>query len=326
MPSYVVSGFSKVLNLLKIQIDWLKFLRNARDKEVRKIDRLVQHVEVSIAERATMFCLRFVWYTIYFWKLKQSSVFRLDILRVIMNTGNLTLVVYCSNLAVQQKMSEEIGARMRAESRVVEVEKQCSMLEFDLKQSVQKMEQLMKQKERLEDEARVLRRDTREDLLGNTEFLAPPEQDWSAICPLFPIVGEEPANTGRAGAEQARAGSERAEEPHAGGGPPQVFREAAQAGDQHGAREQTLPGVSVGAANKVSSFPHNRFQADEMNRNGRMSISIINVRRKGYCGYYGQASKRLLSDGFLCWPVMLFKSRGKNCRQLCLQISTIIPT
>lgn len=41
---------------------------------------------------------------------------------------------------------------MRAESRVVEVEKQCSMLEFDLKQSVQKIEQLMKQKERLEDD------------------------------------------------------------------------------------------------------------------------------------------------------------------------------
>lgn len=65
-------------------------------------------------------------------------------------------VIHCANLAVQQKMSEEIGARMRAESRVVEVEKQCSMLEFDLKQSVQKMEQLMKQKERLEDEARCL--------------------------------------------------------------------------------------------------------------------------------------------------------------------------
>lgn len=59
--------------------------------------------------------------------------------------------------AVQQKMSEENGARMRAESRVVEVEKQCSMLEFDLKQSVQKMEQLMKQKERLEDEVMSLR-------------------------------------------------------------------------------------------------------------------------------------------------------------------------
>ncbi|CAB1317322.1 unnamed protein product [Coregonus sp. 'balchen'] len=59
--------------------------------------------------------------------------------------------------AVQQKVSEESGARMRAESRVVEVEKQCSMLEFDLKQSVQKMEQLMKQKERLEDEVKGLR-------------------------------------------------------------------------------------------------------------------------------------------------------------------------
>ncbi|KAF6723822.1 Rho-associated protein kinase 1 [Oryzias melastigma] len=59
--------------------------------------------------------------------------------------------------AVQHKMSEENIARMRAESRVLEVEKQCSMLEFDLKQSVQKMEQLMKQKERLEDEVKNLR-------------------------------------------------------------------------------------------------------------------------------------------------------------------------
>uniref|UniRef100_A0A6Q2XG13 Rho-associated protein kinase 1 n=1 Tax=Esox lucius TaxID=8010 RepID=A0A6Q2XG13_ESOLU len=58
--------------------------------------------------------------------------------------------------AVQLKVSEESAARMRAESRVVEVEKQCSMLEFDLKQSVQKMEQLMKQKERLEDEVKAL--------------------------------------------------------------------------------------------------------------------------------------------------------------------------
>ncbi|XP_015225351.1 PREDICTED: rho-associated protein kinase 1, partial [Cyprinodon variegatus] len=59
-------------------------------------------------------------------------------------------------IAVQQKMGEETGARIRAEGRVVEVEKQCSMLEFDLKQSVQKMEQLMKQKERLEDEVKSL--------------------------------------------------------------------------------------------------------------------------------------------------------------------------
>lgn len=56
---------------------------------------------------------------------------------------------------VEQKVSEETVQRMRAESRVVEVEKQCSMLEFDLKQSVQKMEQLMKQKEHLEEEVSI---------------------------------------------------------------------------------------------------------------------------------------------------------------------------
>uniref|UniRef100_A0A673LVZ4 non-specific serine/threonine protein kinase n=1 Tax=Sinocyclocheilus rhinocerous TaxID=307959 RepID=A0A673LVZ4_9TELE len=59
--------------------------------------------------------------------------------------------------AVDQKVAEETTLRMRAESRVVEVEKQCSMLEFDLKQSVQKMDQLMKQKERLEEEVKELR-------------------------------------------------------------------------------------------------------------------------------------------------------------------------
>lgn len=59
---------------------------------------------------------------------------------------------------------------MRAESRVVEVEKQCSMLEFDLKQSVQKMEQLMKQKELLEDEARCLPYNIHE---------------FNGVCPLF---------------------------------------------------------------------------------------------------------------------------------------------
>uniref|UniRef100_A0A671LF79 Rho-associated protein kinase 1 n=1 Tax=Sinocyclocheilus anshuiensis TaxID=1608454 RepID=A0A671LF79_9TELE len=58
---------------------------------------------------------------------------------------------------VEQKVTEENTLRMRAESRLVEVEKQCSMLEFDLKQSVQKMEQLMKQKERLEEEVKELR-------------------------------------------------------------------------------------------------------------------------------------------------------------------------
>lgn len=96
-------------------------------------------------------------------------------------------------------MSEENGARMRAESRVVEVEKQCSMLEFDLKQSVQKMEQLMKQKERLEDEA------CRHWM--SSFFLS-----LLDVCSFYPSSlplsssGEGPSDTDRAGVEQARAG------------------------------------------------------------------------------------------------------------------------
>ncbi|XP_041103680.1 rho-associated protein kinase 1 [Polyodon spathula] len=58
--------------------------------------------------------------------------------------------------AMEQKVSEESSARLKAQNRVVEVEKQCSMLEFDLKESLQKIEQVMKQKERLEDEIRHL--------------------------------------------------------------------------------------------------------------------------------------------------------------------------
>lgn len=126
-------------------------------------------------------------------------------------------------------MSEENGARMRAESRVVEVEKQCSMLEFDLKQSVQKMEQLMKQKERLEDEA------CRRWIFFFLSLLD--------VCSFYPSSlplsssGEGPSDTDRAGVEQARAGLDWPEEPHAGGGPPQVYGEAAQTGNQHGTRE-----------------------------------------------------------------------------------------
>lgn len=68
------------------------------------------------------------------------------------NLSRVTICLSLGSTVVEQKVSEETVARMRAESRVVEVEKQCSMMEFDLKQSVQKIEQLMKQKERLEDE------------------------------------------------------------------------------------------------------------------------------------------------------------------------------
>lgn len=106
-------------------------------------------------------------------------------------------------------MSEENGARMRAESRVVEVEKQCSMLEFDLKQSVQKMEQLMKQKERLEDEAScccVLRNPPAPPF-----FFTLPLLEVYLFCPSSPLLsssGEKPSDTDRAGVEQACSGLE----------------------------------------------------------------------------------------------------------------------
>lgn len=49
-------------------------------------------------------------------------------------------------------MKEERAAREKAENRIVQIEKQCSMLDFDLKQSQQKLEHLSEQKERLEEE------------------------------------------------------------------------------------------------------------------------------------------------------------------------------
>ena len=63
---------------------------------------------------------------------------------------------------------------MRAESKAVEVVKRCSTLELDLKQSLQKMEQLMKQKERLEDEVRRWRR------RGRRESDRPTAESWKA--------------------------------------------------------------------------------------------------------------------------------------------------
>uniref|UniRef100_A0A8C8VNI9 Rho-associated protein kinase n=2 Tax=Pelusios castaneus TaxID=367368 RepID=A0A8C8VNI9_9SAUR len=57
---------------------------------------------------------------------------------------------------MEKKVKEERAARGKAENRIVEIEKQCSMLDFDLKQSQQKIEHLVEQKERLEDEVKNL--------------------------------------------------------------------------------------------------------------------------------------------------------------------------
>ncbi|KAM9387124.1 rho-associated protein kinase 1 isoform 1-T1 [Phaethornis superciliosus] len=57
---------------------------------------------------------------------------------------------------MEKKVKEERAAREKAENRIVQAEKQCSMLDFDLKQSQQKLEHLLQQKERLEDEVKNL--------------------------------------------------------------------------------------------------------------------------------------------------------------------------
>nr|XP_005309555.1 rho-associated protein kinase 1 isoform X1 [Chrysemys picta bellii] len=57
---------------------------------------------------------------------------------------------------MEKKVKEERAARDRAENQIVQIEKQCSMLDFDLKQSQQKLEHLTEQKERFEDEVKSL--------------------------------------------------------------------------------------------------------------------------------------------------------------------------
>ena len=44
---------------------------------------------------------------------------------------------------MEKKLKEERDAREKAENRVVQIEKQCSMLDVDLKQSQQKLEHLI---------------------------------------------------------------------------------------------------------------------------------------------------------------------------------------
>lgn len=53
---------------------------------------------------------------------------------------------------MEKKLKEERKTREKAENRVVQIEKQCSMLDVDLKQAQQKLEHLTENKERMEDE------------------------------------------------------------------------------------------------------------------------------------------------------------------------------
>ncbi|XP_018123419.1 rho-associated protein kinase 1 [Xenopus laevis] len=57
---------------------------------------------------------------------------------------------------MEVKVKVERAAKEKAENRRVEIEKQCSMLDFDLKQSHQKIEHLTQQRERLEEEVKQI--------------------------------------------------------------------------------------------------------------------------------------------------------------------------
>uniref|UniRef100_A0A672UAM3 non-specific serine/threonine protein kinase n=1 Tax=Strigops habroptila TaxID=2489341 RepID=A0A672UAM3_STRHB len=77
---------------------------------------------------------------------------------------------------MEKKIKEERAAREKAENRIVQAEKQCSMLDFDLKQSQQKLEHLLEQKERLEDEVKnltlQLEQETNKRIMAQNELKA----------------------------------------------------------------------------------------------------------------------------------------------------------
>ncbi|KAM9022417.1 rho-associated protein kinase 1 isoform 2-T2 [Ara ararauna] len=77
---------------------------------------------------------------------------------------------------MEKKIKEERAAREKAENQIVQAEKQCSMLDFDLKQSQHKLEHLLEQKERLEDEVKnltlQLEQETNKRIMAQNELKA----------------------------------------------------------------------------------------------------------------------------------------------------------
>ncbi len=63
-------------------------------------------------------------------------------------------VSVCVHLELEQKLQEERSSKLRVENRVLELEKKNSMLDCDYKQSLQKLEELRRRKERLTEEVR----------------------------------------------------------------------------------------------------------------------------------------------------------------------------
>ncbi|MGH0179023.1 UNVERIFIED_CONTAM: hypothetical protein FKN15_020309 [Acipenser sinensis] len=112
---------------------------------------------------------------------------------------------------MEKKLQEERTSKMKVENLLLEVEKQCSMLDCDLKQSYQKIEELSRQKEKLTEEKCVL-------------------------------SGEESDVENRAGDTEAQSDAERPEDAEPASELAENVREAAQAGDQSPLGDQIDPG------------------------------------------------------------------------------------
>lgn len=57
---------------------------------------------------------------------------------------------------MEQKLAEERAAKLRLENRILELEKHSSMMDCDYKQSLQKLDELRRHKDRLTEEVTEL--------------------------------------------------------------------------------------------------------------------------------------------------------------------------
>lgn len=55
---------------------------------------------------------------------------------------------------MEQKLAEERAAKLRLENRILELEKHSSMMDWDYKQALQKLDELRRHKDRLTEEVR----------------------------------------------------------------------------------------------------------------------------------------------------------------------------
>lgn len=68
---------------------------------------------------------------------------------------NKVAVFFFPFTEMEKKLSEERATKQKVENCLLEVEKRCSMLDCDLKQSQQKINELLKQKDKLSEDVSI---------------------------------------------------------------------------------------------------------------------------------------------------------------------------